>query len=812
MGMIIANDIEHVPMVSVCSYRKLKQSALCYLAGGLSVALCASGVWTQPVHAEGSRDMFPSGAPGNRGHIVWSTGTSAGFKNHTLFRVYANQGERILAGSSAVSVNNGNIRIYNPNRITGTVGNETLPNNANFICTSQAGRGFIASRAEELAGPESIDGTGNTSGYTPCFYEAPTTGIYYVAMYGPSGGNSNASANDGVEHNIEDINTGTNQNTGISAWDVTVRSSDLSSTNNFDGRLHTFFMNLNMGQNGVQLHSDIYPVTSDGYRYEIDMRGLDPFGFRLFGNQLGNLDSDGASPLYKDVIGDDGAISNPSGGTSSAPPQFPVFFNEADSAVLPFLPVYDPITGIETGTGFPLAPIFPVVNNPEFTGDVSGNTSTINTGGTFTFESNISGVYQIVISRDGVDFDPANAQNRVLRGLMATSGNQAISWNGRDNSGSPFPTGTFDYGIKIHGGEYHFPTSDAENNIFGGPTYTLLNATNPLGNNVAFYDHRGYYTVDGTLVPDRDPGDGDPIDDALCGNNPPSPPNTNLSIGTDSSADDFNVFGQAGNSGSNTNTRCTGSFGDTKTLDIWTYTPSDARGGQVVIIDPAVANTPSMLLVKRITAINRGLSEREQQFYTSYVDVAGDPNDNEPNWPGGTTPATIGSGTVESYIRGITGIDDMTAITDTKVRPGDEIEYTIPFLSSGYVAANDVLICDHIPQNTTFIADAFNNLASANTGSDRGIYLEFNGQQIGLTNTDDGDEIADTAGNDNGIGGYYFAPGILPSSVFPSINCGSGSTNETGAIVVDLSDIPNATGEGVPSNSYGFIRFKVVVD
>ncbi|MBE9064219.1 DUF11 domain-containing protein [cf. Phormidesmis sp. LEGE 11477] len=978
-------------MVLVHSHTPFKASALRYLASSLSITLCAVGAWSQPVRAEGSRDMFPDGAPGNRGHIIWRSGTAAGFRNRTLLRVYAEEDEYILVGSSAVDRRNGDIEIFNPNRVNGQAANETIPSNPDFTCTDQDGLGFIANRAEELAGPESIDGTGNTGGYEPCFYQAPETGIYYVAMYGPSGRNSTESANNGVQPNINQLNTGNNQNTGISAWDVTVRSSDQSSTDDLEGRLHTFLISLNMGRNGRYLHSDLYPITTDGYRYEIDMRGLDPFGFRIFGSQLGNLDSDGVSPLYKDVLGENGSIDNPEGGTSSAPPQYPIFFNEIDNAVLPFLPVYDP-TGTETGVGFPPSPILPVVSSPSFSGNLSGSASTVNTGGNFSFDSNLLGVYQIVISRDGVDFDPSNPQNRVLRGYMPAAGPQTVSWNGQDKTGDPFPVGSFRYEIQTHGGEYHFPLSDAENNVGGGPTYTLLNGTNPLGNNVAFYDHSGYRTLNGTIVEDRDPDDGNPFDDALCGLGPPNPPATDLSLGADSSTSTFNVFGLSGNRG-NTNRRCdeASSFGDTKTLDLWTYTPSPAAGNELLILDlvdygdapdteagngagnystlanddgpvhgidsslvlgngvtddtdgfvdgtddngdatddtddafttlpdvivgrpyslsdipvnnttggnatlhawidfdqdgqfeaseyqsatvinnastadlswtvpsDASAGTtyarfrlttdslsddgdtaevdersiggasdgevedyqleaflpvPDMLLVKRITAINRGRSEREQLFDDSYVDVAGDPNDNEINWPEGTEPATIGSGTVESYIRGITGVDDTTAISGVTVRPGDEIEYTVSFLSNGDAAANDLLICDRIPENTTFANNAFNNLAPRYTGGgNRGIYLEFNNQQVALTNVNDGDEIPDTSGNDDGIGGYYFAPGVLPSSVFSGIDCGGSGTNENGAIVVDLSDLPNAAGEGTPDNSYGFIRFRVVVD
>ena len=221
---------------------------------------------------------------------------------------------------------------------------------------------------------------------------------------------------------------------------------------------------------------------------------------------------------------------------------------------------------------------------------------------------------------------------------------------------------------------------------------------------------------------------------------------------------------------------------------------------------------PDVLLVKRITAINRGQPEREQLFDTSYVDVAGDANDNEVNWPGATEPATIGSGTVENYIRGITGIDDVTAISNTTVRSGDQIEYTIPFLSNGDAVAQDLLICDRIPTHTTFDATAFNgSTPAAPSPDDRGIFISFNGQNVALTNANDGDELTDTGDNDNGVGGYYFPPLVDPSTELGvSVNCGGPNTN--GAIVVDLSDVPNATGDGVPLDSHGFIRFITVVD
>ncbi len=239
-----------------------------------------------------------------------------------------------------------------------------------------------------------------------------------------------------------------------------------------------------------------------------------------------------------------------------------------------------------------------------------------------------------------------------------------------------------------------------------------------------------------------------------------------------------------------------------------------------VTVTAAVASSPEVLLAKRITAINRGLVN-EQIFNAlanpSYVNVGNNADaDNAPNWPGPSVTANAGSsaGTpVESYLMGITGISDITAVENTTIQPGDELEYTIPFLSNGNTAARDLLICDRIPLNTAFLPTAFNSSTSAAAGpDDRGIFISFNGLNVALTNVNDGDEIANTGGNDNGIGGYYFAPGVDPSSAFPGKTVGCGGSNTNGAIVVDLSDVPNATGDGIPTDSYGFIRFRAVVN
>src|SRR5262249_48055329 len=148
----------------------------------------------------------------------------------------------------------------------------------------------------------------------------------------------------------------------------------------------------------------------------------------FYGNQVGFLDSDGQTPLYHDVLGNNGQLDVLQGGVSLAPPTFPIFFD----------PTPDPAT--LTALGIPLTPTAPSISNLSFAGSMGGNTSLVGTGGTFSFSSNVAAVYEIVISRDGVDFDPTLQQNRVLRGVRSI-GQQLVNWNGLDNSGAPFPVG-----------------------------------------------------------------------------------------------------------------------------------------------------------------------------------------------------------------------------------------------------------------------------------------------------------------------------------------------------------------------------------
>src|SRR5690349_1922789 len=123
------------------------------------------------------------------------------------------------------------------------------------------------------------------------------------------------------------------------------------------------------------------------------------------------------------------------------------------------------------------------------------------------------------------------------------------------------------------------------------------------------YDDRAYRTLNGTVV-----DSGNTVGNVLCGNNPPATTSADPINGYDTSSTQ-RAFGTA--TGGNTNVPCTGSFGDAKGLDTWTYYPS-ALSITALNLVPAAADiavtksvsnaTPAVgtTVTFTVTAHNRG--------------------------------------------------------------------------------------------------------------------------------------------------------------------------------------------------------------
>jgi uncharacterized repeat protein (TIGR01451 family) len=236
------------------------------------------------------------------------------------------------------------------------------------------------------------------------------------------------------------------------------------------------------------------------------------------------------------------------------------------------------------------------------------------------------------------------------------------------------------------------------------------------------------------------------------------------------------------------------------TTDVDERSTTPANNGEVEDYT-LLLTQPNLLLVKRITAINGLPNKRGGGSLGNYENDPNNPyddNNNDPPTGPYTRPTT---NKWPATVRDNSSIFLLGGIDGGQVAPTDSIEYTIYFLSAGNAIANNVLFCDRVPANVSFIPNSFNNAnppispnPSGLSGAERGIVVNLGGTIESYTNTADGDFA------------QYFPPGNNPTATFAKIDCGGANTN--GAVVVNLGNLQNATDAGIPASSYGFIRFR----
>ena len=592
------------------------------LATAVTALAVGLGLLTAPAaQASGTAGLHPTdvtcAAPNYecRAAIEWRTSTygpdtdAVQIRRRTLFSVYAQAGEDILLGSSAMGVGAADITVWNPGVVTdpSAVNLPAVTSGANgFLCSTQrantgtTSQGLIATRAQEKAGPQALSGGGNPTGYVPCSYTAPVTGIYRVGFYGPAGAGTdgNAPPNGKIEDptnprpwaapNAAGPNGG---EASVAAWDITLRSG-ANSTTAIPGRVYTLVLAGYTGGSKRTVDLPLYVTTRDGYRYRVQTRTIEPNGFVLYGNRDGFHDADG-SPLNHDIL-TTGALQqqlkNLQGGVRLAPPEFPLSLEPLAPETL-------------TALGIPTAPTAPNITGLTFAGAAAAGPGAgyVTRGGTFTLTASTPGTYEVVISRNGINFDPGVPTNATLRGA-AGAGNTAVAWDGKDNEGNAFPVASnYTARAVLKGGEYHLPMLDIESATqqsgqtnWGPPVITLDNPPGGVcpagGCSRVYYDDRGYTTSNGTDV-------GTPGGD-LC---PAAPaigaPTVNHSdpvTGYDSTGTQ-RAFGRlvtsgtsAGTTTGGTNTACdtapAASFGDAMGLDLWTHYPTGALTTTVGVV------------------------------------------------------------------------------------------------------------------------------------------------------------------------------------------------------------------------------------
>lgn len=201
----------------------------------------------------------------------------------------------------------------------------------------------------------------------------------------------------------------------------------------------------------------------------------------------------------------------------------------------------------------------------------------------------------------------------------------------------------------------------------------------------------------------------------------------------------------------------------------------------------AGATSANVLLVKRITAINGDRTKNPNDntplnIFKDDTSSTTASNDNNANWK--TSPV---------YLVG--------AIDAGLVKPGDEIEYTTYFLNSGSATASNVKICDRL-----FTKREFNPGVYGGTGKDVELWLGSNPVQY-LTSAND--PLVDRT--------QLYSPGAAVPTT-----CNLTGTNTDGTVVLDLTgtagtgnpaitNMPFATGQGLPNNSYGYFRYRAII-
>lgn len=538
-------------------------------AGRVIVTYTYTDYPTPAIMGSGSRDLYPAGVAGHRAGLLGAghtAPTAIPFPNSGAHYVYANAGETITLASSAQGFANAAIRMWNPS------GTEVVNS------SGTNGQGNIPSRAAELAGPAMIGITPTDNRYIPIYYTVPANagGIYRVEF--------TARSTSGVQdHQLANANWTQGNDYAIRAWDVAVINA--AQTAFIPGRTYVTNMGLTNGNEGssgityenVQFNGRMFVRTMDGYTYRVKHNGTSGIVFAFFVNNLGFRNATTNVPLYKSLN------QQPSAAAASIHnPNTPDNANNITHKMFYTLPSDDlPATanasiGVVGSTGatpvnnsstwLKTAPIEPNVSNLQLLG-VEGTVGFFgHKGGHINFDAPVAGqeyTIEVILPGHG---------NQVFRTITGTTllGANSIYWDGTGSAtiaGQPTTSleglGNTDVDIKVQlkGAEVHFPFFDIEYNKGGISVelfdYTALNYTNPDNSPVA---SNTVYWDDTDIPLGTNPSTGT---QALRRRSDPL--NNSHTVGNGvNSVTNGHIYGQDGSGGS-------GTFGDEKSLDTWTF-------------------------------------------------------------------------------------------------------------------------------------------------------------------------------------------------------------------------------------------------
>lgn len=526
------------------------------------VLLIIMGVHTS-VHAEGSKDLYPSGIQGGRATLFSGNVGNIAFPFPTrgTHFVYAKVGETIALASSAQSATTTpRIRLYGPN---GSLIVLNIPNN-------NAGR--IPGRNAELAGPRLPNQGMGGSRYQAIYHTVQTEGIYRVEFAGTNGwNNENSSDGRAIELMANSTWTQDPNSNYIWAWDVSVANVDKTAWTS--GRVYTNVLNMDNAsfQNSTPFpflpnggfYGTFKVLTRDGYLYHVANNGMNGISFTFMVNNRGFHEIENPDiPIYKSILAPNSTsvtnrYSDPRALDVGATVTQKIFYNKPDKTM-----PEESIGAVPGGQTWLMNEEKILEVDSISVKGVEGNLNKLGSKGAYIkFFNESGGDYVISIK-------PVAPNSFPVRTIEGTSiiGDNEIYWDGKDGIGNSLPSGlsNIEISITLRGAEVHFPYIDMELNP-NGIILELQNIDwNGVRSDVVYWND--------TDIPNVTTG---------TNSSPKNAHHDNIPLGTSSNSNGHKW-------GANTNVTA-GSFGDEKGMDTWTFIQGDAVTA-IIEVDVRVAD------------------------------------------------------------------------------------------------------------------------------------------------------------------------------------------------------------------------------